>query len=76
MKFELGQKVKVVADGEVGEVLSIHVDADGVRYTISSREVDLGLKKVIEGIKHCKEEELEAVVEAKEEEKAEEVASE
>ena len=59
--FEIGQKVRVKSDGEVGEVVSIHVDASGVRYTITSREVDLQAKAVIEGVKHLGQEEVEAV---------------
>lgn len=64
MKFEIGQSVKVIADGEEGEegkVLSIHIDSQGTRYTISSVEIDLKAKKFIEGMKHCTEDELVAV---------------
>ena len=59
--FEVGQKVRVKSDGEVGEVISIHVDGNGIRYTITSKEVDLQAKAVIEGVKHLMAEELEAV---------------
>jgi len=61
MKFKLGQKVKIKNDEEVGEVLSVHVNNDGILYTISSREVDLAKKSVVLGVKNCMEDELEEV---------------
>lgn len=64
LKFNIGEKVKVKSDGEVGMVLSFHVDGEGVRYTISSKEVNLKQKKIIEGVKHVMEDELEAVDES------------
>lgn len=65
MKFELGQKVKVTADGEVGVVIGFSYDpvAKQVRYTLTSKEVDLGLKEVVHGVKNCLEDELETVKE-------------
>lgn len=59
--FSIGQKVKVVADGEIGEVLAIRVDESGVTYTISSKEVDFQAKEIINGVKHLREEEVEEV---------------
>lgn len=66
MEFKIGQTVRIKADGEEGEVLSAQIDVNGVKYTVSSREVDLEAKKILEGVKTCLEEELEAV-EVKEE---------
>lgn len=66
MEFKVGQTVRIKADGEEGEILSAHIDVSGVKYTVSSREVDLEAKKILEGVKTCLEEELEAV-EVKEE---------
>lgn len=59
--FSIGQKVKVKADREIGEVLAIRVDESGVNYTISSKEVDLQAKEVINGVKHLGEDEVEEV---------------
>ena len=58
IKFEIGQEVKVIADGEKGTVISFHVDESGVTYRITSKEVDLAKKEIVHGIKTCKEEEL------------------
>lgn len=74
MKFDIAEKVRVIADGEVGEVLSFHVDADGTTYRITSVEVDLAAKQLLNGVKTCKESELEAApseVEPKDEAKGE-----
>jgi len=63
-KFEIGQKVKFVndSDDEAGKVLGFSYTADrGFVYQISSKEVDLGKKEVINGIKSCSEKELVAV---------------
>lgn len=57
--FKIGDKVKT-KDGEVGEILSIHIDNNGIRYTITSREVDLQAKEIINGVKHLGEDEVEA----------------
>ena len=62
-KFHIGQKVTVVADGEVGEVQSVHIQEAGVSYTISSKEVDINKKEIINGVKTCAEDELDAFVE-------------
>lgn len=60
MKFELGQKVKA-PDGEIGEIVSIRIDASGVHYVMTSKEVDLQAKEILHGVKHLEEDELEAV---------------
>ena len=61
IKFEVGQKVKCL-DGEVGEVLGFsYSQQNGVIYTISSKEVDLEKKEIINGVKTMREDELEAV---------------
>lgn len=61
-KFKVGQKVKVINDGEIGEILSFSYDSEnGFKYTISSKEVDIPNKAVIDGVKTCLEAELEEV---------------
>lgn len=59
IKFDIGDKV--IHDGEEGEVQSFHADASGIRYTITSREVDMEKKEIIYGIKTVTEDELQAV---------------
>ncbi len=63
LKFSIGDKVKVKADGEVGKVVGMSVSSEGVRYTVSSKEVDFVKKEVVHGVKNCLEDELEAVKE-------------
>ncbi len=66
-KFEVGQKVKVKQDGEVGAIVAFSYSSEsGFRYSVSSKEVDIEKKEVIHGVKNCLEDELEAVKEAKE----------
>lgn len=65
IKFKIGQKVKVLQDGEVCVVLRISVNADGVSYTLSSKDWDSAKKEVIEGVKTCYQDELEAYKEPK-----------
>jgi hypothetical protein len=61
LKFEIGQKVKCL-DGEIGEVLSFSYSSErGAVYTVSSREVDLKAREVVDGIKTCMESELKGV---------------
>lgn len=67
-KFNIGDTVKVKADGEIGEVVGFSYDLSvatskisGFRYKITSREVDFAMKEVIDGFKNCLEEELEVV---------------
>lgn len=69
-KFKIGQEVKFIGDtdAEVGQVVSYSFEPDrGFVYRISSREVDLTAKKVIEGFKICLETELVEVKKAEEE---------
>lgn len=63
-KFEIGQKVKFVndSDSEAGKVLAFSYDPNrGFVYQISSKEVDLAKKEVVNGVKSCSEKELVAV---------------
>ncbi len=65
-KFEIGQKVKFVNDNdsEAGKVMSFSFSPDrGFVYQISSKEVDLAKKEIINGVKSCAESELVAVKE-------------
>jgi len=65
-KFKIGQLVKFINDDdtEAGDVLGFYYDpAFGYTYKISAREVDLVAKKVINGSKICREEELVSVEE-------------
>lgn len=62
-KFEIGQKVKVSNDGEIGEVLSFSFDGEKFIYRISSKEVDIAVKEVINGVKTCGEDELKKIKE-------------
>lgn len=61
-KFDIGTKVKFAmdSDNEAGLVLSYAYvpELETFRYTISSKEVDLAKKEIIEGIKTCLEDEL------------------
>lgn len=71
-KFSIGQKVKfhLDSDSEIGEVLSYSFHPEtGFTYQISAKEVDLEKKEIIQGIKHCREDELveEELVEEKSE---------
>ncbi len=66
MKFKIGQMVKA-PDGEVGKILSVRIDETGVFYAMSSKEVDIKAKEIINGVKHLEESELEAVKKGKNE---------
>jgi hypothetical protein len=59
-KFNVGQSVKM-PDGEVGIIQSVRADENGIHYVVSSKEVDLVKKEIINGVKHCEESELELV---------------
>lgn len=59
MKFKIGNKVKVKGQTELHEVLGIMVDSDGVVYKVSSKEVDIQAKEIVNGISFYREEELE-----------------
>lgn len=63
-KFNVGDKVKFVGDKdeEAGEVVGFSYTADrGFVYQISSKEVDLAKKEIINGVKSCAEKELSTV---------------
>jgi hypothetical protein len=71
-KFKLGQTVRIKGDGEVGEIVSYVASITGISYySISSKEVDLTEKKILEGVKHVQEDEIEAVKETKKADKEE-----
>jgi len=59
-KFEIGDLVKFKQDkdSDAGEVLSLSFDGKKFTYRISSKEVDLEKKEIIDGIKTCDESEL------------------
>lgn len=60
-KFKVGDKVKTINDPEIGEVLDFSYDsAVGYTYRISSKEVDIINKIIVDGVKICKENEMEA----------------
>ncbi len=59
-KFNIGDKVKVSNDGEIGEVVAFFYDPErGFTYKISSKEIDVAAKEIIEGFKTVNEKELE-----------------
>lgn len=63
-KFEMGDKVKFVNDNDsdAGEVVGYSFNNErGFVYQISSKEVDLIKKEVVNGVKSCSEAELVAV---------------
>lgn len=68
-KFNLGDTVKSKASGETGEVLGFSFNSEGFIYTVSSVEVDVREKKLINGVRTHREEEL---VEATKDEAGEE----
>ncbi len=62
-KFNIGDKVQIKADpvGEVHEVIGFSYDREkGFSYTITSKEVDVIKKEVINGISFHREGELQA----------------
>lgn len=64
-KFNIGDQVTQKGDlsNQVREVLSIMIKPDGVYYDVTSREVDIKAKDVVNGHLFVKEEELELYVE-------------
>ena len=62
-KFNIGDLVKFESDRDVdaGEVVGLSFDGSEWSYKISSKEVDLEKKEIINGIKFGKESELVAV---------------
>ena len=57
-KFRVGQKVKTPT-GEVSKVVSLSFVNGKWFYTVESTEVDLAAKKLIKGVRHYEEAELE-----------------
>lgn len=59
-KYSIGQSVHFKGDSpeEAGKVLSYSFDGETHTYVISAKEVDIKAKKIIDGVKHCKEDEL------------------
>ena len=66
-KFSIGEKVRFVGDKDIdaGMVLSYSYvpELKTFRYSISSREVSVATKELIDGIKTCLESELISVKE-------------
>lgn len=62
-KFNIGDLVKFEndKDSDAGNVMSISFDGNEWSYKISSKEVDLDKKEIINGVKFGKEVELVAV---------------
>lgn len=62
-KFSIGDRVKFHTDGDedAGEVMSFSFDSNGYSYKVSSKEVDIKAKIIIEGVKSCHESELVAL---------------
>ncbi len=57
-KFKVGQKVKS-SDGDIHVVLAFSFDSErGFVYKVSSKEVDMVKKELVEGISHYGEKEL------------------
>lgn len=61
MKFKIGDKVIVKGQNEEHEVLGIMIDSEGVIYKVSSKEVDVQAKEVVNGVSFYREEELGSV---------------
>lgn len=64
-KYNIGDRVKFIGDtdNDVGLVVGLSFDGEEWTYKISSKEVDVAKKEIIEGIKTCKESELVVVKE-------------
>lgn len=59
LKYNIGDSVKETSTGETGRVISVNISDSGVRYTITSKEVDIPNKDIIYGVKHLTEDEIE-----------------
>jgi hypothetical protein len=60
-KFKVGQKVKS-SDGDTHVVLAFSFDSErGFVYKVSSKEVDMVKKELVEGISHYSEKELKGI---------------
>lgn len=63
-KFNIGDKVKFIKDkdSDAGKIVGFgYSEEKGYVYTISSKEVDLEKKEIIDGVKNCNENEIVAV---------------
>lgn len=61
MKFKIGDKVKAKGKSEEHEVLGILIDGNGIVYKVSSKELDIQAKAIINGFSFYKEDELEEI---------------
>lgn len=61
IKFKIGQEVRERGKSEKHTVIGFMTDMGGVTYKVSSKEVDVQAKELVEGVSFYKEEELEAV---------------
>jgi hypothetical protein len=59
-KFEIGQKV-TSPDGEVCEILKISFDGENWSYVVSSKEVSVKERKIVDGVKSHLESELKEI---------------
>lgn len=59
MNFKIGDKVKPIKSNQVGQVVGYMEDVTGITYKITSKEVDVANKEVVNGYSFYKEEELE-----------------
>lgn len=63
-KFELGQDVKIVADGRKGMVKNVLFDSfNGLRYQVMIKSLNFTTNEIIDGTITLKEDELELVKE-------------
>ena len=67
-KYKIGDTVKMIGDSseQIRKVLSINITSEGVFYTLTSREVDLEKKDIVNGSIYLKENEIELVEEKEE----------
>lgn len=74
IKFNIGDKVMQKRDDseQVREVLSVHIKEEGVFYTVTSRDVDIKARDVVNGTMYLEEKDLLSVEEYKEAKQSEE----
>lgn len=60
-KFQVGDKVRVGSDPEVCEVVSYTFSDEKFQYRVKSLAIDVARKRLVEGVKHAQEDELEEV---------------
>lgn len=67
-KYEIGQIVHYTQDpeGVNGKVVALSTNGEGWMYKITSSEVDVSRRQIVNGCKHVTEEELEEVTEEQE----------